>query len=295
METIEVQNDSEKVAGVRLENEATGNKLENLVYKKERASTKANTFSGDIEVHHDIGVMFIYQANLGILSKLTETVDSEVKDLYLETYGVYTETIRTLYNTYNSNEGGLRLDFVLLNRGQYLSYTGSDAPDSCAEAFLYFIITPCDGNRDPIDNKHYKVFNLGHTFDLNQDFIDAGELKNRVDDYKQNPMFGLISGYCTPEAPTEYIYYKWEDIKKIIDETNSLGDSYEKVEFVLGEVIPYHAMSNFFRKNPTYGLDEIKYQRAYSGQEKRLTVLGKYIPEEILEKEGYFDMGSLYP
>lgn len=291
METLKLENENEKVVQIRLENELTGNKLKDLVYRKE-SPTKALAHS--VEVHHDIGVMFIYQANMGILSKLIDNVDSEVKDLYLETYEVYIETIRTLYNIYNSNDGSLRLDFVLLNRSQYLSYTGNNAPDACAEVFLYFIVTPCDSNRNPID-KYYKVFNLGHTFDINQDFIDSSELKHRVDAYKQNTMFMLISGYCKPEVPTEGIYYKWEDIKKIIDETNSIGKSYVKVEFALGEVIPYHAMSNFFRKNPAYGLDEAKYQKAYEGQEKRLTVLGKYIPEEILGKEGYFDMGSLYP
>lgn len=264
-----------------------GNKLEGLVFKKN--VNKKFMFDN---VHYDIANIFIFQSTIGILSKLINNTEDR---LYLDKYSVDISIISSLYEKYKSLGSGLKFEFLSLNRDQYFEYTGNSiAVETNAEEFIYIIATPLDHSAQSL-NKYFVIFNLNYDFDIDNTMIDEIVFKNIYDNHKKGTIHKVVSDYRNPNQPAYGVVYEWEDIKKIMDERNLAGNPYDKVEFILGEIIEYKYILEFFRRNPQYGLDEIKYRRAYNQQDKRITILGKYFPEDILGREGYFDMGSLYP
>lgn len=264
-----------------------GDKLRNLVYRK-------NTERLLEPVHHDVGVMFMYQASAGILSELEDKTKTRP---YLDGYTLDISTIESLYNTYSLSGTGLQLNFVFLTKQEYIQYTGdssildvSDIPD----VFLYIVATPLDNTGKPI-KEHFILFNLNYAFDISKTILNDTDYSKLCSDYLVNNMYHLMSAYSFPKNGTECLWYTWDNMKEIMDERNSEGEKYVQVEFILGEITRYKILSDFFRRNPNYGLKEEEYKKAYFEHERQLTVVGKYLPEEIEGKESFFDMGSLYP
>lgn len=263
----------------------TGDKLRNLVYSKTERIFES--------VHHDVGVMFMYQASTGIL----EILSAHLRRHYLDGYTLDISTIETLYNNYGSLGNGLQFSFIFLTKDEYVKYTGDNSVLNISELsneFLYLVVTPLDSNDNPL-KKHFVIFNLNYQFDINKIIISDSDFSNFHKNFLKNNLYTATSAYSHPKDATVCLRYTWDSLKEIIAETDSAGERYKQVKFILGEVTPYKILSDFFRRNPQYGLDEPKYRRAYSDHEKQLTIVGMYLPEEINGKEGFFDMGSLYP
>ncbi|KQM49862.1 hypothetical protein [Chryseobacterium sp. Leaf201] len=272
----------EAITDTKLNN---GDKLKNLVYSK-------NERLFDI-VHHDVGIMFMYQASAGIL----ELLNTDLQRHHLDGYTIDISTIENLYNNYSTRGNGLQFNFIFLTKQEYMKYTNDDSvlviPDLSNE-FLYVVVTPLDNNNNPL-KEHFAIFNLNYVFDVSKTIISDLDFNTLCKNFLGNNLYRITSTYSYPKDSTIHLRYTWNNIKEIIDETNSAGEKYSRVQFVLGEVTRYKILSDFFRRNPQYGLDETRYRDAYSAHEKQLTIVGMYLPEEINGKEGYFDMGSLYP
>lgn len=265
--------------------EANGNKLDYLVYNK--GVEKELAFK---DVHHDIANIFIYQATIGVLSKL----DNGSKRLYLDKYSVKKKALEELYTKYSSLGLGIMFHFITLNRKQYFMYTDNeDVSDTDAEEFIYIIGTPLDHDKNLL-GEHFAIFNLKNNFDINT-IIDDHAFRDIYCNYKKSDLFRIVSDYRIPDKPSDGVFYPWEDINKIMSETNSQGNLYDEIEFIIGEVPNYKYILDFFRRNPKYGLDENRYREAYAKEEKRITILGRYVPEEFGIRRNFFDMGSLYP
>ncbi|MEJ5051384.1 hypothetical protein WH221_16260 [Chryseobacterium culicis] len=262
-----------------------GDKLKNLVYSKTEGALES--------VHHDVGVMFMYQASSGVL----EILNTDNKRHYLDGYILDISTIETLYNEYSSIGNGLQFNFIFLTRDEYVKLTGDSSVLDISELsneFLYLVVTPLDNHNNPF-NRHFVIFNLNYAFDINSIIVSESDFITLRNNFLRNNLYEATSTYSSPKDGSVLLRYTWDNLKEIMNETNSSREKYRQVQFILGEVTPYKILSDFFRRNPQYGLDEPKYRRAYSDHEKQLTVVGMYLPEEINGKEGYFDMGSLYP
>ncbi|ROI02052.1 hypothetical protein EGI16_14275 [Chryseobacterium sp. G0240] len=270
--------------------EAIGNKLEKLVLKDNKRET--NLFI-EQHVEHDIGVMFTFKAKDGILKDCFGITPKSSK-LYLSNYLVDISVFKELYEKYSNEGKGLQFDFVFITAEEYTYHTGNTNISTDANAFLYFIATPIN-NKDALIDEHYVIFNLNHRFEIGKDFIDNQILAKLVDRYKMKDVFTNMSTYSSPIKPTECIYYTWEDIYNIINKRNISNKLYKELQFSLGEVIKFDIISEYFSDNPYFKFEEVKYKAAYLDHEKRLTILGRYLPDDMSRKEGFFDMGSLYP
>jgi hypothetical protein len=270
--------------------EAVGNNLMKLVARnKERLTNPL------IEAHmdHDIGIMFMFQATEGILKNSFGT-GSKLNKPFLDKYLVDISIFEDLYKKYNTQGKGIKFELAFITDKEYIKYTGNKNIPTTANKFLYFIATPIDSNNNPVP-EHYIIFNLNHKFEIDKDFINDMEADNLTKRYTSDSIFTKISVYCSPLRPTEHIFYTWADINAILNERNIEGKLYKELQFVLGEVIRFDIISDYFKGNPYYDFDEEAYKIAYLGHEKRLTMVGKYLPDDIVGKEGFFDMGSLYP
>ncbi|WP_223608831.1 hypothetical protein [Chryseobacterium sp. OSA05B] len=279
METLELR---DPVYGT----EAVGNKLENLV------SEKIGIFvpMAETDMDHDVGVMFKYQARKGVLKCFG---NDEASKPYLDSYFVKIDILKTLHSKYKSIGKGIKFDFVFIDRLDYMNLTGQTGIPTTAGKLLYFIATPIDNSDNPA-NEHYVIFNLDHDFVLENDMIDGSILENLVGNYKAEKAFTDMAAYSHPVVPTYHVYYTWDDIHDIFTETNSKGQLYDSLKFIPGEVIEFAVIVQHF-KDTGYDFAEDDYKEAYLKHEKRLTILGMYMPDDKKEKEGYFDMGSLYP
>ncbi|GEN75060.1 hypothetical protein [Chryseobacterium hagamense] len=262
-----------------------GNKLENLV---ERNKDKEGNILVEAHVDHDIGVMFMYQAMRGFFKSFVGNKP------HLESYNVDIDTFRVLYNEYNGRGKGIKIDFVLINTLEYIRYTGDINVSTEADDFLYFFVTPIDNNDQP-SNVHYVIFNLNHKFEIDRDVIDDNDLQNFITKLRSSSLYNSMASYSNHTNPTEYIYYPWADINNITIERNIDNRLYKDVQFVMGEVIEYNIILQYFKLNPYYNFDALAYKAAYLQHEKRLTIIGKYMPDDIIGKEGFFDMGDLRP
>ncbi|AZA47351.1 hypothetical protein EG346_03750 [Chryseobacterium carnipullorum] len=263
-----------------------GDKLRNLVYRKNIERLEP--------VHHDVGIMFIYQASAGILSELEDKTKTRP---YLDGYKLDISTIESLYNTYGQSGIGLQFKFVFLTKQEYIKYTGDNSvleSSDIPNVFLYIVATPLDNIGNPI-KEHFVLFNLNYPFDITKIILNDTDYSNLCTNYLVNSLYHIMSAYSYPKNGSVCLKYTWNNVKEIMNEQNSDGEKYQQVEFILGEVTRYKILSDFFRRNPDYGLKEAEYKQAYSEHERQITVVGKYLPEEIDGKEGFFDMGSLYP
>ncbi|WP_295213126.1 hypothetical protein [uncultured Chryseobacterium sp.] len=264
---------------------ANGNKLKNLVV---RNLEKEKNPLIEAHVDHDIGIMFMYQALSGFLKNY------ENNKPYLENYNVDIDVFRTLLNKYNGHGKGIKLDLVLVYPEEYSRFTGDGNISAGAEEFLYFIATPIDENDQPLTT-HYAIFNLQHEFEIDKDIIDDGEVQNLITRFKSSAIYNEMGNYNSPVKATDYIYYPWADINNITVERNIYNRLYKEVKFIFGEVIDFNIIAQYFRQNPYYKFDETAYKNAYLQHEKRLTIIGKYMPDDIIGKEDFFDMGDLRP
>lgn len=280
METLELKNPE-------FGTEAIGNKLAGLVLQNKE---KTNPL---IEAHmdHDIGIMFMYQAKKGILN--SSGVASKLVNPYLDTYLVDISTFENLFNTFSSQGKGIKFEFIFISQQDYIKYTGSTNVSTGASEFLYFVATPLDHNDNAMG--HYIIFNLGHKFETNMDFISPEERRILHDNCLSSQFYSNMNAYSAPLMQAEGIYYTWADINKILNERNIDGRLYKEVQFALGEVIELGIITDYFKANPNYVFDASAYASAYGGNEKRLTMIGRYLPDDLIGKEGFFDMGSLYP
>jgi hypothetical protein len=281
METLELKNPE-------FGTEAIGNKLADLVsLRKER--TNPLVAAGHMD--HDIGIMFMFQAKKGVLSN--SGAASKLVNPFLNSYSVDISTFETLFNTFSRQGKGIKFEFIFISQQDYIKYTGSTNVSTGATEFLYFVATPLDHNDSAMG--HYIIFNLGHKFEASMDFISPEERRTLHDNYLSSQFYSNMNAYRAPLMQAEGIYYTWADINKILNERNIDGRLYKEVQFFLGEVIELDIIREYFRDNPYYIFDDVAYAAAYGGNEKRLTTIGKYLPDDLVGKEVFFDMGSLYP
>lgn len=268
---------------------AVGNKLAGLV--KKTNSIELHALTAD-HVDYDVAVMFTYQAKEGVLQKLGAA--SKSGRLYLNSYWAKRKAFSDLYDKFKTEGNGIKFNFVFFDQKDYTKYTGNTAASTSSNNLLYFVATPIDHNDKPL-KEHFLIFNLNHSFDIGKDVMEDSIFENFINNYQTNLIYADMSNYCSPKEATREVYYTWEDIKGIIDEENSMKQHYEELKFMLGEIIEFDIILEHFKDNPDYKFDRDKYDKAYAPHEKKLTILGKFQPEDPNGKEGYFDMGSLYP
>lgn len=269
--------------------EAVGNKLAGLV--KKNNIIELHALIAD-HVDYDVAVMFTYQAKEGILQRLGAASKSD--RLYLNSYWVKRKTFSDLYDKFNTEGIGIKFNFVFFDQKDYVKYTGNAASSTSSNNLLYFVATPIDHNKNPL-KEHFLIFNLSHPFNIGKDVMDDSIFNSLINNYSTNPIYADMSSYCSPNKATIEIYYTWKDIKGIIDEVNGMKQHYDELKFILGEIIDFDIILEHFKDNPDYDFERDKYEKAYAEHKKKLTILGKFQPEEPDGKEGYFDMGSLYP
>ncbi|WP_126653348.1 hypothetical protein [Chryseobacterium aureum] len=281
MGTLELQNPE-------LGTEGIGNKLANLITKNK---DRTNPLIAAGYMDHDIGIMFMFQAKKGVLNN--SGAASKLVNPYLKSYSVDISTFEALYNTFSTRGNEVRFDFVFITQKDYTKYTGNINVSTGANEFLYFIATPMDYNGDPLG--HYIIFNLGHKFEIDKDFISLDEARAMYNQYISSEFYHKMNTYSNPLQQTWCIGYTWADINRILNERNIAGRLYKEVKFIPGEVIELEIIEDYFHDNPDYDFDATAYSAAYRGNEKRLTLIGRYLPDDLIGKEGFFDMGSLYP
>ncbi|UWX59384.1 hypothetical protein N0B40_13300 [Chryseobacterium oranimense] len=270
--------------------QAVGNRLKGLVWRNKEVETNPMI---EAHVEHDIGVMFMFKAKDSILRDCFGSAPKTSRP-YLDSYLVDISIFEILYNKYSSQGKGIKFEFVFITDKEYIDYTGNTDISTAATEFLYFIATPIDNNDDPI-NEHYIIFNLNHRFEIGKDYIGDESLDRLRNRYLSKDIFNNMITYSTPVKPTEHIYYSWADINNILIERNGSSKLYKEVEFSFGEVIEYDIIVDYFKKYSYYKFDAAKYKSAYGDHERKLTILGRYMPDDMSGSEGYFDMGSLYP
>lgn len=257
-----------------------GNKFENLLETKSMITPVA-------DVHYDIGLMFTYQAMVGVLPKLNDNLGNK---LYLDSYLLNIDALKEMKNMYKAGGKGVRFDFVPLSKNSYYSITHNISPTQSDE-FLYILATPID-KQDRLDEKHYTLFNLKDVFKLDSYFVNDSIFKEMKIEYNKSQIYNIISNYSNPKKCSQFVYYTWSDIDVIIQKKDRAGNLYKQVEFELGEVIPYLIISNKIKQ---YALKETDYKNAFESHEKQITIVGKYLPDTSNFKQDYFDMGTLYP
>lgn len=281
METLELKNSE-------FGTEAIGNKLANLV---KRNKDKTNPLVAAGYMDHDIGIMFMFQAKKGVLNNSGAT--SKQVNPYLDSYFVDISTFEVLYNTFSSRGNDVKFEFIFITQKEYINYTGNTNVPTGANEFLYFVVTPMDYNGNPLG--HYIIFNLGHKFELDKDVISFKEAESLRTKYQSSEFYIRMSAYSNPLSQACGISYTWADINNILQERNIEGRLYKEVKFIPGEVIELEIIKDYFKDNPYYVFDADAYEVAYKNNEKRLTMIGRYLPDDLIGKEGFFDMGSLYP
>lgn len=272
-----------------------GNKLSGIITVQKRTGTK--NFTAD-EVDNYLAGEFIFTAEKGALAKLKNT-SGEKK--YFDSYEVPVSTFRKLYDSKHDASVGLKFFFVELDKDYSLINVAPNYRN-----FLYMIAVPVNTDGVPVGNDNkYMIFNLTKGFDLNTSKVTDEEFDRLKKYYSKNnsEIYGALASYYSREnkGNTQSVFYSWGDIRKNINkfcETNK----YDQIKFKLGEVIGINSIRYYIVKNPQLGLDEDKYELAYNGKEKLLTLIGEfYLTKDIngikkSESSGkYFDMGSLYP
>lgn len=233
------------------------------------------------DTHKSVGQLFLEQAEKGILKELKSN-----KIEYLNSYFLDKETLDVLIQKKPFKSLGIKLTLVKINSSKYNILNISPSTDS----LVYFIASYVneDGNLDP--NNHHFIFNLKNNFNISNRISDT-EFLDIKDQFKKDINDTILKKYNDNNDNTLSIYFGWGDIFDILNKKDC------SINFQLAEIIDYNIIGQIVNNNPVLTAEKPKYEKAYKGKEKRLTILGEYkCPINDGRKlDSYFDMGSLYP
>ncbi|WP_288375336.1 hypothetical protein [uncultured Chryseobacterium sp.] len=275
--------------------DAKGNRLSGIITVQKKGGPKI--FTAD-QLDSYLAGEFLFHAEKGVLTKLKKN-SGEKK--YFDTYDVAVSTFKTLYENKHDESVGLKLCFFELDK----DYGLINVPSSYKN-FLYMIAVPVDTDGLPVgsDNK-YVIFNLLEDFDINKSKIQDEEYDRLASSFndKGSEIYVALKDYYSRKGKgnTTSVFYSWGDIR---DNINKFCDTnkYDNIKFRLAEVIGINSIRYYIDRNPQLKLDEDKYEFAYTGREKQLTIIGEFYlmkssngVKQSVSSNTYFDMGSLYP